>query len=295
MKATRFVAAAAALLSVAAATALHFVEGPSVPARDVSALTGDPDRGAYVARLAGCVACHTDGANGGAVLAGGGPISTAFGTFYGPNITPHPDDGVGDWTLAEFAAALAAGEAPDGSSYYPVFPFDHYTRMTSQDIVDLWAALQTVPAAEGVAPAHDLTFPFSLRLAAGAWRFLFLEPGAFEPDPGEEEAIARGRYLVEGPGHCGACHTPRNILGGPVMDRAYEGGLGPGNEKVPSLTRKSLTEGGWSETDIAYALKTGITPSGDVFGGSMAEVVRDGARFWTDEDRMAVASFLASR
>ena len=137
MKATRFVAAAAALLSVAAATALHLVEGPSVPARDASALTGDPDRGAYVARLAGCVACHTDAANSGAVLAGGGPISTAFGTFYGPNITPHPDDGVGDWTLAEFAAALTTGEAPDGSSYYPVFPYDHYTRMTSQDIVDL--------------------------------------------------------------------------------------------------------------------------------------------------------------
>lgn len=92
--------------------------------------------------------------------------------------------------------------------------------MTSQDIVDLWAALQSVPAAEGVVPAHDLTFPFSLRLAAGAWRSMFLEPGAFEPDPDEEGAIARGRYLAKGPGHCGACHTPRAILGGPVAGRA---------------------------------------------------------------------------
>ena len=124
---------------------------------------------------------------------------------------------------------------------------------------------------------------------------MFLDPGAFQLDPGEEEAVARGHYLAEGPSHCGACHTPRNILGGPVIDRAYEGGLGLGNENAPSLTRTSLTEGGWSETDIAYALKTGIIPSGDVFGGSMAEVVRDGAKFWTDEDRMVAARFLLER
>lgn len=286
------------LIGIAAATiigsgvALSLAQGPSVEPRDLSGLVGNPDRGVYVARLGGCVACHTDAKNDGGVLAGGGPIKTDFGTFYGPNITPHTRDGIGTWTLEMFASAMTAGEAPDGSSYYPVFPYDHYTRMTDQDIVDLWAGIRTVPAVAGTAPKHDLSFPFSLRISAGFWRSLFLEPGEIEPNVGEDEIVARGRYLVEGPGHCGACHSPRNYLGGIDYNNEYAGGSGPGGERIPAITQGGLSDGGWTEADIAYALKTGITTSGDVFGGSMVEVVQEGTRFWSEEDRQAVARLL---
>ncbi len=283
-----------ALVIAGGGVAFSLAQGPMVEPRDLSSLVSDPDRGIYVARLGGCVACHTDAKNGGAVLAGGGPIKTDFGTFYGPNITPHAEDGVGTWTLEEFAAAMTAGEAPDGSSYYPVFPYDHYTRMTDQDIVDLWAGIRTVPAVAGQAPTHDLRFPFSLRFAAGFWRSMFLDQGEFEPSVDESPIDARGRYLAEGPGHCGACHSPRNILGGVDRDNAYTGGEGPGGERIPAIKQVALSERGWSEADIAYALKTGITASGDVFGGSMAEVVQDGTRFWSEEDQRAISGYLFS-
>ncbi len=274
---------------------LFLAQGPKVERRDLSGLEGDPDRGVYVARLGGCVACHTDAKNGGAVLAGGGPIKTEFGTFYGPNITPHDEDGIGAWTLEEFAAAMTAGEAPDGSSYYPVFPYDHYTRMTDQDIVDLWAGIRTVPAVAGSTLGHELTFPFSLRLAATFWRTMFLDAKGGPPPVVVAKSVERGEYIAEGSGHCGACHSPRNLLGGIVESDAYAGGISADGEKVPAITPEALQTAGWNETDLAYALKTGITPNGDVFGGSMAEVIQDGARFWNDADREAVARYLLQK
>ena len=280
-----------ALIIAGGGVAFSLAQGPGVEPRDLSGLVGDPDRGVYVARLGGCVACHTDAKNGGAVLAGGGPIKTDFGTFFGPNITPHAEDGVGSWTLEEFAAAMTAGEAPDGSSYYPVFPYDHYTRMTDQDIVDLWVGIRTVPAVAGQAAKHDLRFPFSLRYAAGFWRSLFLDQGEFEPLVEEDPIDARGRYLAEGPGHCGACHSPRNVLGGVDHRNVHGGGEGPSGEKIPAISKAALSKDGWTEADIAYALRTGVTPSGDVFGGSMAEVVRAGTQFWSDDDQQAIARF----
>lgn len=257
-----------------------------------SASSGDAVRGTYLARMGGCIACHTDSKGGGALLAGGAAIKTPFGTFYGPNITPDERSGIGRWSLEDFADAMTAGVKPDGRPYYPVFPYTSYTLMSDQDLADLWAALQTVPAVEGRAPPNKINSLFDHRFLLIPWQTLFLQPGPYEPDPKRSDAWNRGAFIVEGPGHCVACHTPRNILGGPEEGRALEGGEGPDGEKVPAITGDALRKAGWTAGDIAYALKTGLTPKGDSMGGSMGEVVTGATSQLTDEDRQAIATYL---
>ncbi len=266
----------------------------AVPApRPAPPVEGDVARGAYVARVAGCIACHTDADGGGAFLAGGAPIETTFGTFYAPNITPHTTDGIGDWSLSDFMAAMTAGKAPDGRHYFPVFPYAEYTRMTDQDIVDLWAAMQTVPPAAGRPPNHDIDQPFSNRTLLAVWNTLFLEPGTYEPDPGRSDAWNRGAYIVTGPGHCVACHTPRNVLGARNEELSLTGTRdGPEGDRVPSITGPSLRATGWSEDDIVFALRFGLTPDGDSLGGSMGHVVSDSTSWLSDEDLAAIAEYL---
>ena len=267
-------------------------DAPTVARRDLSALVGDVGRGAYVARLSGCIACHTDVKAGGAVLAGGPAIDTEFGAFYSPNITPDPEDGIGDWTLDDFARALTAGESPDGRHYYPSFPYAFYTRLTDQDIVDLWAAVRSVPAVAGGPKKHELRFPLGIREFVGVWKRLYFEGGPIPSDPRRADEWNRGRYLAEGPGHCGACHTPRNFLGGRIAEERYAGAKGPEGEKIPPITVSALIENGWEADDLAYALRTGLKPDGDVFGGSMASVVREGTRYWSDSDLSALSAFI---
>lgn len=261
---------------------------------DIAAdLEGNPDRGAYVARMSGCIACHTDVDGGGQVLAGGPPLSTPFGTFYAPNITPDPTHGVGAWEVGDFAAALRHGASPQGEPYYPAFPYTFYTKLTDQDIADLWAAIWTVPPVAAAAPAHDLEFPFDRRGALKLWRAMFFDPGSFEPDPGRDELWNRGAYLVTGPAHCGACHTPRNPLGARNVEEALHGADRlPGGGKSPPITEEALRHDGWSRRDLVFALRTGLKPDGDSMGGSMGEVVREGTRFLSDEDLMAIATYL---
>lgn len=272
--------------------AVWVVGAPDAPERDLTGLVGTVERGAYVARLAGCIACHTDVKAGGAVLAGGAEIKTDFGRFFAPNITPDPEDGIGGWSLNDFSRALTAGLAPDGQHYFPSFPYAFYSRLTDRDIVDLWAAVQSVPAVSGGPPAHDLRFPFGVRSGVGLWKRLFFEPGRLEPIEGRSESWNRGRYLARGPAHCGACHTPRNLLGGRETGRRYAGAVGPGAEKIPPITPDALAAEGWAADDIVYALRSGIMPDGDVFGGAMAEVVRDGTRFWSDADLAALVEYI---
>jgi len=282
------------LLVAAAAVAVFLATGAPEPRRIV-AEDGDPVRGTYLARAGGCVACHTN-PKGGAMLAGGAPIETPFGTFYGPNITPHESDGIGAWSLEDFAAAMTAGVDPEGRRLYPVFPYPHYTLLQDQDIADLWAALKTVPATAGSPPSNDLDWPFGYRFLLAGWQALFLPRGPYEPAPGRSDAWNRGRFLVEGPGHCGACHSPRNLLGAEEAGEALSGGPnGPGGEKVPAITATALADAGWTASDVAYALKTGLTPEGDSLGGSMGEVISNGTSFLTDEDRAAIATYLLER
>lgn len=261
------------------------------PVRDLT-LTADATRGAYLIRLGGCVTCHTDAKGGGAMLAGGPGLGTSFGTFYAPNITPHPEAGIGDWSLEQFSKAMSDGEGPDGH-LYPVFPYDAFTLMTDQDVVDLYAALKQVPADARPSTPHQVIFPFSIRLAMAGWKNLFFRPARFQPDAAHSEQWNRGKYLATGPSHCITCHSPRNLFGALEPGRAFTGnpGGGPGG-RAPSITRDALLKEGYDQDSLVEALKTGFTPNFDVLGGAMGEVVTDETSQWTDEDLKAVAAYL---
>ncbi len=256
---------------------------------------GDPEQGEYVLAMGGCVACHTDAKNGGALLAGGRALDTPFGTFYSSNITPDPEAGIGGWTTGEFVRAMREGLSPEGQHYYPAFPYPSYAKMTEQDLVDLKAYLDTVePIGVAVRP-HDVGFPFNIRQSLAGWKLLFFDGGEFEPDPSQSEAWNRGAYLVRGPGHCGECHTPRNMLGGPDESRYLAGNpVGAEGKATPNITPDDTGIGDWSATDIVFSLESGLTPDYDSFGSGMGEVVKDATSKLTTEDREAIAEFLTS-
>jgi mono/diheme cytochrome c family protein len=259
-------------------------------------LSGDPDRGAYLARASGCIGCHTDIENGGPPLAGGPAIVTDFGTFRAPNITTDTEHGIGAWSLGDFATAVRHGISPEGHPYYPAFPYEFYTKLSDQDVADLYAAFQTVAPVAIPAPAQEIAFPFSFRPGLKLWRDWHFESGRFSPDPSHDAQWNRGAFLVEGPGHCAACHTPRNVLGGLVTSEAYAGSRDiPGGDNSPAITPDALAEGDWDEQAIAVALRMGVTPDGDTLGGTMGEVVRDSTSFLTDEDLNAIAIYLLNR
>lgn len=258
-----------------------------------ASLEGDPMRGAYLARASGCIGCHTDIGGGGRPLAGGPALDTDFGTFYAPNITTDENVGIGGWSLADFATAVRRGISPDGEPYYPVFPYPFYSRLTDQDVADLYAAFQTVAPVAQPAPISDVSFPFSERAGLKLWRALYFPGEPFEPDPERSDEFNRGKYLVEGPLHCGACHTPRNPFGARDVEHRFAGSDAlPGEGKAPPITASTLEENGWTAPSLAFALKSGLTPSGDAFGGLMGEVVRDSTAFLNEPDRDAIAAFL---
>ena len=272
--------------------AVFALPAPSGPARDFDGLDGDAARGAYLARLGGCFACHTR--RDGPVLAGGSPIKTPFGDFTGPNITMHEEDGIGAWSLADFSRAVSDGVSPSGAHYFPVFPYAHYAAYSDQDIADLWAAFRTVPPAAGKT-AHDVAFPFNLRVLQGPWKALFAH---FEPpasDPARSDQWNRGRWLTEGPGHCGACHTPKNPFGGAKVSRRFSGAVLPDGEKAPAITPDALKRRGYDAEQLAIALKTGLAPDGDALGGSMGAVVSGATRYWSRDDLEAIAAYLVLR
>ncbi|PWC33206.1 cytochrome c [Azospirillum sp. TSO35-2] len=251
-------------------------------------------RGAYIFQAAGCLGCHTDEKAGGAPLAGGRALVTPFGTFYTPNITPDPVNGIGRWTDADFVRAFREGKRPDGAALFPAFPYASYTRMTDRDLLDLKAFLATQPAVSAPNKPHDLTPPFSWRFLVPAWQWLYLTPGPVPDDPAKPPAWNRGRYLVDALGHCGECHTPRSVLGGMDGDRYLAGNPdGPDKDKVPNITStKGKGIGDLSDGDLTLLLETGLTPDGDVVGGAMGEVVRNSTSKLTAADRAAIAAYL---
>ncbi|MEM7021972.1 MAG: cytochrome c [Pseudomonadota bacterium] len=257
---------------------------------------GDAERGAYVFRMGGCASCHTDSKNGGALLAGGRALETPFGTFYTSNLTPDPGTGIGGWTTGDFVQAMTKGLSPQGHDYYPSFPYTSYANMTNQDLADLKAYLDTVEPVNNPVPPHALNFPFNFRALLKPWKAMFLRAPGVSSDPEKSDAWNRGAYLVNGPGHCGECHTPRNMLGALDRSLALAGTReGPDGDPVPNITPHDDDGiGGWSTSDITFALQTGILPDGDVFGGAMSEVVRDNTSHLTPEDRAAIAEYLLS-
>jgi mono/diheme cytochrome c family protein len=251
------------------------------------------ERGGYVFQAAGCLGCHTDEKNAGPALAGGRALVTPFGTFYTPNITPDPASGIGAWREEDLLNALRHGTSPEGDPYYPAFPYPSYSGMTDQDMRDLFAYLMAQAPVSRENRAHDLDFPYSLRFTLGIWQALYLDAGAFTPQAGKDAAWNRGAYLVRHLAHCGECHSPRGFLGAVDRDRELAGNpQGPDGGKVPNLTPGPGGLADWSESDIAYALKSGITPDGDFLSDAMGEVIDNSTSRLSDEDLAAIAIYL---
>ena len=247
----------------------------------------------------GCASCHATPVNGKRatgdaklILGGGMELDTPFGLFRVPNISPHPDDGIGGWSTLDFVNAMQRGVAPDGRHYYPSFPYASYARMRVQDVVDLKAFIDTLAPVPGVVAQHALEFPYSMRRGIGVWKRRYLSADFVAA--AADEQIEAGRYLVEGAGHCGECHTPRDRLGGPDNTLWLGGAAGlEGEGRVPDITPSGKTIGSWSEADIAYYLESGFTPDFDTVGGTMVAVQENMAKL-TDEDRKAIAAYLKS-
>jgi mono/diheme cytochrome c family protein len=252
----------------------------------------DPKRGEYLAKAAGCVGCHTEEKQGAVPFAGGRALKTPFGTFYGPNITPHPQAGIGRWTEADFVRAVREGLRPDGAHYFPAFPYPSYTRISEADLRDLWAFLRTLPPNPRASQPHDLGFPYGWRPLVAGWKWMFFKPGPYAADPKLSPALNRGAYLAQALGHCGECHTPRNALGGPKSDRHLAGGKGPDGKNVPNLTPTRLKK--WDDTELKNFLVAGLTPDGDVPAEAMGEVIQNTTSQLTPADLAALMAYLRS-
>src|SRR4029079_9398690 len=224
-------------------------------------------------------------------LGGGVGLKSPFGTFYTPNISPDPSQGIGKWAEADFVTAMIKGTSPDGRHYFPAFPYTSYQRIGTGDLRDLFAYLKTLPAVQDKSRPHDVPFPFNIRRTLGGWKFLFLDGKPFEGDPTRDAAWHRGAYLVNGPGHCAECHSPRNVLGGIVASQRFAGGPEPGGDGfVPNITQKGLS---LSHEQLVKLLEPGETPDGDSVGGEMGKVVANTAKL-SAEDRAAIATYIKS-
>ena len=281
---------AAASVVVLGVVAFWIITAPAtVPASALPPYTPDLANGKVMFYAGGCASCHASvGQQEPTRLGGGLALASPFGTFYAPNISPDRDAGIGRWNETDFITALWKGTTPDGQHFYPAFPYTSYQRIALNDARDLFAYLHTLPAVTGKAPPHQVPFPFSWRRLLGGWKFLFLDGQPFGPDPSKSAQWNRGAYLVNGPGHCAECHSPRNVLGGIETRKRFAGGPDlEGKGWVPNITQKGLAD--YSEKDIAYLLETGQTPDGDSVGGAMTAVIRNTSQLpATDREAMAV-------
>jgi len=272
------------------AGAIVFLAGAVVGS--VSAQQGDAKRGEYLSKAGGCVGCHTEEKKDAVRYAGGRALKTPFGTFYGPNITPHPQAGIGRWTEADFVRAMRQGVRPDGAHYFPAFPYPSYTKTSDADLRDLWAYLRTLPPSDRASQPHNLGLAYRWRFAVAGWKWLFFTPGPFVPDPKAAATVNRGAYLVQALGHCGECHTPRNFLGGPKRDRYLAGGKGPEGKGIPNLTPTRLKK--YGDGELKDLLTTGLTSDGDVLAEAMGEVVQNTTSQLTAADLSALMAYLRS-
>lgn len=268
---------------------------PGEPAAGAAA----PDtvvRGRYVFQAAGCAGCHTDRKGKGALLAGGRKLETPFGVFYSPNITPDPEHGIGRWSDADFIRALRLGVAPDGSHYFPVFPYPAYTRITDRDLRDLKAYIFSLPPVARPNRPHEVDPPFGWRFLVPAWKWLYFTPGPLRADPRRSDQWNRGAYLVEALGHCAECHTPRGPLGGFKAGMALAGNPeGPDGALVPNITPDEETGiGRWSASDVETVLTLGMRPDGDFVESGMDEVVENTTGRLTPADLDAIMAYLKS-
>jgi mono/diheme cytochrome c family protein len=249
------------------------------------------ERGRYLAAAGDCAACHT--ADGGKPFAGGRPIPTPFGTIYSTNITPDKDTGIGTWSEEQFYRAMHEGIRADGKHLYPAFPYPWYTKLSRADVDSIKAYLDALPPVRQEARKPELPWPLSVREVLAGWNTLYFKKGQYRQDPKQSPEWNRGAYLVEGLGHCGACHTPKNLAGGMKTSQNLQGGYGE-NWYATSLTndvRDGL--GDWSLDDIVQYLKTGQNAKGAATG-PMAEVIENSTQHLNDADLRAIATYLKS-
>ncbi len=265
----------------------------TVPASALEPYTPNLANGETLFHIGGCASCHAIPKEKDRTRLGGGlALHSPFGTFYVPNISPDPKDGIGAWSEADFVTALSKGTSPDGQHYYPALPYTSYQRIERDGLRDLFAYIKTLPPVQGKVRDHDIRFPFNIRRMLGVWKLLFLDGQEFKPDPSQSFEWNRGAYLVNGPGHCAECHSPRNVLGAIVSSQRFAGG--PDIESdgwVPNITQLGLKD--WSQKDIEYLLESGQTPDGDSVGGAMTDVVRNTALL-SAGDRQAIAVYIKS-
>jgi mono/diheme cytochrome c family protein len=258
-----------------------------------AAYTPNLANGEIIFNAGGCSSCHAvPGQPDRLKLGGGLALASPFGTFYVPNISPDQADGIGRWTEAQFLEAVTRGVSPEGTHYFPAFPYTTYAHARVSDIRDLFAYLKTLPKVSGKVRDHDVRFPFNIRRDVGIWKWLFMDDKPFAPDTARAPQWNRGAYLVNALGHCAECHSPRNFLGGIVAAQRFAGGPDPeGKGWVPNITQKGLDD--WNEKDIAYFLESGQTPDGDSAGGSMVSVIKNISQL-SEADRAAIANYVKS-
>jgi mono/diheme cytochrome c family protein len=274
-------------------------ENPSISAAFAAVDDADIERGRYLALAGNCASCHTAGSYG--FMAGGVAFETPFGKIYSTNITPDADTGIGNWTGEQFFASMRHGVRPDGEHLYPVFPYTAFTKVSDDDIVALFAYLKSIPPIPRDNQENEISFPFNLRSLMAVWKALFFDAGSYEADDSNSPEWNRGAYIVEALAHCGACHSPRNLLGAERSDMAMAGGVytdqvPSGNLRpwsAPNLTSAPSGLGLWPHEDVAAYLKTGINSRVATFG-PMNEVIVNSSRHLNDADVNAMAVYLKS-
>ena len=267
------------------AIAYFFLSAPkSVDMNELKFLRADPVNGKYVYWAAGCSGCHlAEGKSDKYYLTGGQKFETNFGTFIAPNISNSKTYGIGKWDFKSFYSAVKFGQSPEGSHYFPAFPYTTYTKMTDQDILDLWDFWKTLPSAEVPNKAHKLKFPFNVRRNIGIWKKIYLTNKFVDP------TMDRSTYIVEALGHCAECHTSRDLLGGLNKSKWMSGAQNPsGKGKIPGIHPIEL---GWSKEEIVEYLSSGFTPDYDVAGGKMSSVIEHTSKL-KSSDLNLIADYL---
>ncbi|MEO1018890.1 MAG: cytochrome c, partial [Pseudomonadota bacterium] len=281
---------AAGISALAVAIVLLATVEATAQSSDASTSDDLAKRGEYLVRAGDCMPCHTG--TKGDDFAGGLPLNTPFGQVFSRNITPDKDTGIGDWSLDDFKQTMWQGKSKDGAYLYPTMPFPFYTTVTDDDIEAIWAYLQTLEPINKANKPNGLMFPMSIRESMLGWRELFFTAGRFETDSAKSDAWNRGAYLVEGLGHCGACHTPRNLMGGRIESEKFAGAQ-VDDWWAPNIsTNEGTGVGEWSKDELKTFLKTGVDKRKSTVFGPMAEVVHASLSHLTDDDLDDMATYL---
>jgi len=274
-----------------AVLAWHASIAPISPPAAGSFSAADVAQGETLAAVGNCGTCHTT--RNGAPLAGGVGLPTGFGVIYSTNITPDMATGIGSWSEAAFRRAMHEGVARDGSQLFPAFPYDHFTKLSDADVHALYAYLMTRPPVDAPPKADGLPFPLDIRALQVVWKLLFFHPGRFRPSAAHDAQWNRGAYLVEALGHCGACHTPRNMFGAEKRGRAFAGA--PIDHWIaPPLTAANPSPAPWTTSELTAFLGSGISPLHGDTAGPMAAVVHQGLAKLSDADLRAVVAYVES-